>query len=351
MNVNQLKQVLPVLTKHSIVPLIWGVQGIGKTQVVTQAASENGFGIVKLNLATQEVGDLVGLLRHNDDGTVTHACPEWMPTVEAVASGRFPQRGYIFLDEINRAHPDVVQAMFPFITGKTMHTHRLADGWAIVTAANYQTDEFTVTDTSDSAWMSRFCHLNFEPTSAEFVAYAEKREAFSVADFIAEHSELLEAKGRKRPDLNITPDRRAWLEMIAPLENEALDEGTRMEIYSGIVGMTAASRFITFKTTKERRLRLRDILRNYEEVKERVKSLNKNKDTRYDALAAPIQELEAKVEGGIGLEPEEVDNLKKYFLDIPKELLAQTTKKLGRANFKGKNELLNDPIFAKRFFK
>lgn len=342
MNVNQLKNTLPILTKHNIVPFLWGMQGVGKTQVVKQVANEANVGFIHLHLATQEVGDLVGLLRHNDDGTVSHARPEWLPI-----SGK----GVLFLDELNRAHPDVIQACFSLITSRTIHTHTLPEGWKIVAAGNYATDEFTVTDTSDRAWMSRFCHLDFEPTSAEFVAFAEKREAFTVADFISEHGELLESKNRKKPDLNITPDRRAWLEMIAPLENESIDEETRMKIYSGIVGMTAASRFLNFKNTKERRLRLRDILSDYSKVKDRVKSMNKDKDTRYDALAAPIQELEAKVETGVGLEPNEVENLKQYFLDVPKELLAQTIKKLGRANFKGKTDLLNDPVFAKRLFK
>lgn len=342
MNFNQLKQALPVMMKHNVVPFIWGMQGVGKTQGVKQVANAANVGFIHLHLATQEVGDLVGLLKHNEDGSVSHARPEWLPL-----SGE----GILFLDELNRAHPDVIQACFSLITSKTIHTHRLPDGWKIVAAGNYQSDEFTVTDTSDQAWMSRFCHLHFEPTWNEFVAYAEKREAFTVADFIAEHSELLEKKG-KRPDINITPDRRAWLEMIAPLENETLEQETRMEIYSGIVGQIAASLFLSFKNTKERRIRLRDITRDYAAVKERVKACNKDKDTRYDALNAPISELEAKLESGGGLEPSEVENLKKYFLDVPKELLVQTFKKLGRIpNFKGKNELLNDPVFAKRFVK
>lgn len=343
MNINQLKQALPVMMKHNIVPFLWGMQGVGKTQVVRQVANEANVGFIHLHLATQEVGDLVGLLRHNDDGTVSHARPEWLPT---------EGRGILFLDELNRAHPDVIQACFSLITSKTIHMHKLPEGWSIVAAGNYQTDEFTVTDTSDSAWMSRFCHLHFEPTSAEFVAFAESREAFTVADFISEHAELLESKNRKRPDLNTTPDRRAWLEMIAPLENESFDEETRMMIYSGIVGITAASRFLTHKKSPTKRLRLRDILRDYEAVKGQVKAFNKDKDTSYNNLNAPIMELEANVATDKGLTPSEVENLKKYFLDIPKELLAQTFKKLGRvANFEGKSELLNDPVFAKRFFK
>jgi hypothetical protein len=358
MNVNQLKQAVPVMTKHNVVPFIWGMQGIGKTQTLKQIAAEMGykedeeswtsFGFVHLHLATQEVGDLVGLLKHNKDGTVSHARPEWFPKSQP--------RGILFLDELNRAHPDVIQACFSLITSRTIHTHRLPAGWKIVAAGNYQTDEFTVTDTSDSAWMSRFCHIHFEPTASEFIAFAESRKAFTVADFIAEHPELLEKKG-KRPDINITPDRRAWLEMIAPLEKENLDEETRMEIYSGIVGQVAASRFMNFKNSKERRIRLRDIMRDYSAVREQVLSCNRDKDTRYDALNAPISELETKLDQGHKFSTEELMNLKEYLLDIPKELLSQTFKKLGRGGAKSKvdtefmNTVFNDPAFAKRFFK
>lgn len=347
MNVNQLKQAVPVMIKNNVVPFIWGMQGIGKTQTIKQVAQQQGVGFIHLHLATQEVGDLVGLLVQNGADTVKHARPEWLPT---------EGEGILFLDELNRAHPDVIQACFSLITSRTIHTHELPPGWKIVAAGNYQSDEFTVTDTSDSAWMSRFCHIHFEPTAAEFITFAESRNAFTVADFIAEHSELLEKKG-KRPDINITPDRRAWLEMIAPLEEENLDKETRMEIYSGIVGQVAASRFMNFRENPgEKRLRLRDIMRDYSKVQVQVKACNKDKDTRYDALNAPISELETKLEQSYKFSTEELMNLKQYFLDIPKELLSQTFKKFGRmpkskVDTEFMNTVFNDPAFAKRFFK
>jgi len=137
MNIQQAKQTLPILMKHDIVAFLWGVQGVGKTETVRQIADSNGGGFVHLHLATQEVGDLVGLLKHNNDGTVSHACPEWLPTPQAIEAGRFASTGIVFLDELNRAHPDVLQAIFSLVMGKTIHTHKLADGWKIVVAGNY----------------------------------------------------------------------------------------------------------------------------------------------------------------------------------------------------------------------
>lgn len=343
MNITQFKNCLPILLKRNIVPFIWGFQGVGKTQVVSQVAKDLGYGFVHLHLATQEVGDLVGLLVHDSDGTVRHARPEWFPT---------EGKGVIFLDELNRAHPDVIQAMFSFITSKTIHRHKLPEGWKIVAAGNYQSEEMTVTDTSDKAWMSRFCHIEFDPTKAEFCAYAEKRGAESVADFISEHEEMLEASKRSKPNLEITPDRRAWLDMIAPLEDESFDAETRYELYKGIVGTAAASSFSSFRNSKERKLRLRDILTDYPNVKQRVKDLNKDKETRFDALRAPLAEFEVKcVDPAFQFSDTACDNFKQYLLDVPLEMVYAFQKVIGKAKFQNKERLLNDKDFIGKLVK
>lgn len=343
MKLNQVKESLPVLMKHNIVPFIWGAQGVGKTQSVSQVAKDKGLGFVHLHLATQEVGDLVGLLVHNADGTVKHARPEWFPTDD---------KGILFLDELNRAHPDVIQAMFSLITSRTIHTHKLPEGWAIVAAGNYQSDEFTVTDTSDRAWMSRFCHIKFEPSVQEFINYAESRKAVDVADFITEHAESLESKNQKSPDLAITPDRRSWLEMIAKLDTEDMDKALRMELYSGIIGQSIAAQYVTFRDRTDRRVKLRDILIDYPKVSSRIRKLNSGKETRFDLLNAPLQEfLDKASKEFMELTESEIDNLGKFLLDLPLELLSQNLKAIGKVRFTGKDQLFNNAKFTERLMR
>jgi MoxR-like ATPase len=324
--------------KHNVVPFLWGMQGVGKTQSIAQIAESKGLGFIHLHLATQEVGDLVGLLKHNEDGTVSHARPEWMP---------IDGQGILFLDELNRAHPDVIQAMFSLITSRTIHMHKLPVGWKIVSAGNYQSDEFTVTDTSDQAWMSRFCHLHFEPSVDEFIMFAEKRGAIDVADFISEHKELLEPSKRARTEVKVTPDRRAWLEMIAKLDTEDMDESTRMEVYSGIIGTAAAASYLTFKKNPERRIRLRDITDNYSKVKERISLLNSKNEVRFDLLASPLKELETKSDDkDFTLNENQKTNLRQYFQDVPKELAVQSVKVLAKSKNKSIIDLVNEPSFV-----
>lgn len=342
MNIQELKITLPVLMRNRIVPFIWGAQGVGKTQSVKQLAKELDYGFVHLHLATQEVGDIVGLLVHNMDGTVKHARPEWFPT---------EGKGILFLDELNRAHPDVIQAAFSLITERTIHTHKLPEGWSIVAAGNYQNSQFNVTDTSDCAWMSRFCHIDFTPSMEEFTAYAEEKESFNVAGFIREHPELLEHSVKDRFNFStVTPDRRAWLDFLGKLDTEKDIDNNRYEVYSGLVGQVAASSYLSWLKKKHSRLSGRQVLSQYEEVQERVKEYSKDKDTRFDLLSSAAEEIHLymmKKE----LSNLELENLKQFILDVPLELGLKICKKLHDIPGGQKNEILNNPTFVKQFKK
>ncbi len=342
MNIQDFQATLPILTKNSIVPFVWGYQGIGKTQSVGQVAKKLGLGFVHLHLATQEVGDLVGLLVHTGEGTVTHARPEWFPTEGA---------GIIFLDELNRAHPDVIQAMFSFITSKTIHRHKLPEGWVIVAAGNYSNDSFNVTDTSDAAWMSRFCHIHLQPSVAEFTVFAQSKGHDSVAEFISEHNSCLEVKF-ETPDLAIRPDRRSWIDMIGPLEQEQLSDEIRHELYEGIVGLTAASTFMSHKKVATKAILLKDVLADYSKVRARVLSAVSKEGTRFDLLSTPLDELVAQLRVTPDLlTSDSVVNLREFFLDLPLEMLAGVCGQLGGVQFNFKNAILNDPEFIEKLMK
>lgn len=350
MNIRNVKKVLPVLLKHNICPFLWGSQGIGKTESVKQYCKENGLDLRILYTATQEVGDLIGLLVKNDaDGTAYHTRPEWFP-IEG--------KGIIFLDELNRAPNDVLQALFSFITKGALHRHQLPEGWKVVAAGNYQSERFSVTDTSDAAWLSRFCHIDFTPEVEEWLVYAESRGAADVADFVREQPNMLElsAKDAGRLDTSfIVPDRRAMLEGIGMLEiSQELPEDTLYEVYSGIVGPAAASAYLAWKNKKEKSLTLQQILTKYTgSVQARVKSLSSTgNDRRFDLLNQPIDELMVKLETTPNLltKGKYLENIKEYLLDIPKELALKAFVRMAKLpSFHGKDAFINDYDYAVRF--
>lgn len=348
MNIKGIKTVLPILMKNNIVPYLHGSHGLGKTQVVKQTAKELGMKCVTLYLSTQEVGDLIGLLVHDEkSGTVKHSRPEWFPTEEDGPT-------LIFLDEFNRAHPDVLQAMLPFALDRTLHTHKLPAGCAIVVGGNYNSNNYSVTDISDSALLSRFCHLDFKPTREEFIGYAEDNGADDIASFIRDHGNMLEEDTKNEFDISkIKPNRRAWLDFIYPLESEAGLDKDRFEVYSGIVGQAATASFFTHKKTKEAVLDINKVLKNYSSVRAKVLEVAGDKqDVRLDYLNAPIDELLSRLESKKDfLKPEYLDNVKQFLMDIPLELAMKVFKRMSDMQFDNKKNLVNDPEFCGQMSK
>jgi hypothetical protein len=346
MNIINLKKVLPILLEKKIVPFLWGAQGIGKTQTIKQLASELGLGFVHLHLATQDVGDLVGLLIKTKDGKVKHARPEWLPT---------EGKGIIFLDEANRMHPDVMQCMFSFVTEGTIHTHKLGEGWSIIAAGNYENAKFNVTSTvSEAAWISRFCHIDIKPSVSEFLHYADSIGALTVASFIRENNACLEVEDKEGLDKSfITPDRRAWLEMVDRLEDIDLGEN-QFEIYSGCVGTAAAASFISHKRNSEKYVSIDDVLNKYESVRKKVKEFSKSitGEARFDILSVAGDELSIKLEKTPHiLVGNKLENLKLFLTDIPLELTMKIFNDIKNKYFVGKDELFNDKDFINKIIK
>jgi hypothetical protein len=348
MNMKAFKQALPFLLRNKIVPFLWGSQGIGKTQTLYQYCRENDLQLVTLHTATQDVGDLIGLLVKGEDGTVHHARPGWLPT---------EGNGIIFLDELNRAAPDVIQAMFPFVTEGRLHRHILPEGWRVVAAGNYNSDRFMVTDTSDAAWLSRFCHIDFTPTTEEWTVFADSRGMTDIADFIRAQPSMLEltTKDAGRLDTSfIVPDRRAWTEGVGKLDAEDLPVEITYDLYAGLIGTAAAAAYLSWKAKGQRSLSLDQILHRYPgEIQKRVKELSGNdNEKRFDVLNQPIDELFVKLDMTPELlsQTKTLDNLKAYLLDIPKELSMKAFSKMVTMKaFTGRQDLINDPAYVAKF--
>lgn len=358
LSIAESKKGVQILMRNNIVPFIWGTQGLGKTDSIRQLAKELSIGFVPLYLGTQaDMGDILGLLKHNEDGTVSHAVPEWMPTQEQVDKGRFPAKGIVFLDELNRAHPDVLQGMYSFLLDKTIHTHKLAPGWAIVAAGNYENANFNVTSVSDSALLSRFCHIDFKPTVEEFTAFAEDvRGAFSVAAFVRDQPSCVDDTKQSFDFSIVKSDRRAMLDRIAKLENEVMDDSLRYELYKGCVGTAVASAFLTHKTKQEKAISINDVLVRYPAIREKVleaaKPAGKKESARFDLLNTATSELMVKLEANPALlQGEKLENLKAFIMDLPAELAMKLFEDMQKKTFDGKDAILNNPEYVKEFFK
>lgn len=310
-------------------PHLIGHHGLGKSSIVYQWAAENGYKVSERRLGQMaDAGDLIGLQEFIKDvksGMPTHTkhvLPDWFP--------REPKT-IVFLDEVNRSHKDLLQAVFELVYDKSLAGVKLPADCHVVAASNPATDDYSVLDFSDAAFQDRFVHIMFTPTKDEWLSYGrEKGFAPSVVDFIAEFPQMLESADLQSFDLGfVKPSRRSW-EAVSMLEAQPLDESLRLELTVGIVGMEAAQTFRTFKQTYAKTIKVEEVLADYEKVRPEIQKL-KAKD-RNDLFGILTQEMKDYLDKRESTTLSEGMNILSLAEDLPTEHMVSLLKAIQGTN-------------------
>lgn len=241
-DVTELIQLLELTPTDQNIMLI-GRHGIGKSQIIAQHFRARGMTVVPFFLGQMsDPGDLIGLLHKNEQtGRSEFLPPFWWPVAgEPIV---------LFLDELNRARPEILQSVMELALNKSLAGKQLPEGSLVISAVN-EGDEYQLTDL-DPALVSRFNLYEFAPTVDDWLLWAERNAIDPrVTQFIQKHPQFLDGRGMNDTDedaalsgLVKTPDRRAWAKvsrLIDPIER--LD-GSHIKLVAGIVGSAAATAF------------------------------------------------------------------------------------------------------------
>ena len=251
-NANELEKLLAV-TPASQNIMLTGKHGIGKSQILEKFFTARGERVVILFLGQMsDPGDLIGLPRLDEmSGKTLFMPPYWFPTDGKPV--------VLFLDELNRARPEVLQTIMDLTLNRTLAGRKLPEGSRVISAVN-DGEEYQLTDL-DPALVSRFNIYEFKPTAQEWLLWAAKAGLDSrVIDFISENPDMLDGDAFTREDqgLEKSPDRRGWERVSTVLKTNDVTPLLKTVI-AGIVGMPAASKF--FATINQKRLpSARDVL-------------------------------------------------------------------------------------------
>ncbi len=251
-NANELEKLLAV-TPASQNIMLTGKHGIGKSQILEKFFTARGERVVILFLGQMsDPGDLIGLPRLDEKtGKTLFMPPYWFPTDDKPV--------VLFLDELNRARPEVLQTIMDLTLNRTLAGRKLPEGSRVISAVN-DGEEYQLTDL-DPALVSRFNIYEFKPAAQEWLLWAAKAGLDSrVIDFISENPDMLDGGAFTREDqgLEKSPDRRGWERVSTVLKTNEVTPLLKTVI-AGIVGMPAASKF--FATINQKKLpSARDIL-------------------------------------------------------------------------------------------
>src|SRR5262245_18293809 len=161
------KELLDVLrlTPSAQNVLLIGKHGIGKSEIIRQYYEhERGLSVIAFFLGQMsDPGDLIGLLQKDEvTGRSVFLPPYW-----------WPQAGkpiVLFLDELNRARPEILQSVHDLALNRTLAGKRLPEGSIVVAAVN-EGDEYQLTDL-DPALVSRFNLYEFAPSVEDWLLWA-----------------------------------------------------------------------------------------------------------------------------------------------------------------------------------
>lgn len=221
--------------------MLVGKHGIGKSQILENYYASKGEKVVTLFLGQMsDPGDLIGLPEKNEKtGKTDFMLPYWFPTDEKPI--------VLFLDELNRARPEVLQTIMDLTLNRKLAGKSLPKGSRIISAVN-SGNEYQLTDL-DPALVSRFNIYNFEPTVEDWLNWAENAKIDErIINFIQNNPEFLDMNGDDFNSENLErfPDRRSWERTSQIIKKFDKLGDLQKVVVSGIIGNKATADFFRF---------------------------------------------------------------------------------------------------------
>tara|TARA_E500000318_G_scaffold58017_1_gene53735 strand:- start:4130 stop:5149 length:1020 start_codon:yes stop_codon:yes gene_type:complete len=215
-----------------IIPMLWGVAGLGKTTLVQDIAEDLDLSFVDLRLNQYDAGELGGFPILKDD-TMLRARPHFLPT---------EGEGILFLDELPQAPVANQNIAAQLVNERRIGEHAIGEGWTIVCAGN-DLSHRAGTNAMPTHLKDRLLHLEIEPNLDDALHYMNAHGVRpEVTGFLRFKPDQLSKFDK---DAKACPSPRSW-EKVSGILNWGLDEGTEMEAIMGQVGLGAASDFKAF---------------------------------------------------------------------------------------------------------
>lgn len=167
---------IPAMRQRPI--FLIGPPGIGKTQIMEQAARECEIGLVAYTITHHTRQSAVGLpfIVEKEYGGKNYRVTEYtMSEIVASIYNKIEStgltEGILFIDEINCVSETLAPTMLQFLQYKTFGNHKIPEGWIIVTAGNPPEYNKSVRD-FDVVTLDRIKLIHVEADYEVWKAYA-----------------------------------------------------------------------------------------------------------------------------------------------------------------------------------
>jgi hypothetical protein len=223
---------MKILTDAGDTVMLWSAPGIGKNGIVDQLGASEKRKVIPFHAALRETVDLRGIPMGNTaTGTTQWLVPDELPQVER--DGEF---GYLFLDEINQANPQMQAVLGGLILDRRVGDYTLPPGWRIIAAGNRVSDK-AAAQRMPTHLRNRMAHIYITPDVDAWTKWANTNSvAPEVVAFVRLRRELLHMM--PKGDENAFPTPRSITKAAkyvhAPREH-------RMRLFATLIGDAVAA--------------------------------------------------------------------------------------------------------------
>lgn len=301
-----------VLAYHAgLAVMLSGRHGVGKSELLKQAAEELEIDFLVRDLSMMEPPDLMGLPQVVNGRTV-YAAPAALPSGGA---------GLIAMEEMNRCPHYMMAPCLQLLTERKLNDYALPDDWMTVAAINPSEAEYHV-NPLDSALTSRFVQLFIVADAEEWAKWAatEGNIVPKITDFV-----------RHSPSIFDDPDSnpRAWTyasRILSEWETGNYTEKTFAAMMEGTVGEKWAAAFWQFYKHNRAPLAPTEVLSNYTTCRATVRRWLEHREL--DLVSASLELLKEflKVRTNYAalLENEnQMRNARTFLSDLPGDIKTQ----------------------------
>jgi hypothetical protein len=287
--------------------LLIGTHGIGKSELLEQAANKVGIGFICRDLSLMEPPDLVGMPQL--DGKVTrYLPPAFLPT---------GGRGLLVFEELNRCPSYMRAPCLQLLTARTLNDYQLPGGWLPAAAINPSDADYDTQDL-DEALLSRFTRVHVVADRKEWLSWAETAGVHQdVLAYVAHHQTIFQSGPMSNP--------RAWKAASdLLLAAGRVAPRTLALALDGTVGPELATAFCAFRTRGGATLpEASELLSDYGRHRRRV--LACVREGRTDILSQAVFSLELLLQttdsyASVRKDKEQSRNLERFLKDLPPDL-------------------------------
>jgi hypothetical protein len=242
-NHTELADMINVVANDLDMPLmIWGPPGVGKSDVVRQAAADASALLIDIRLSQYDSVDLRGIPSPENGMTVWN-----MPsTLPFIGNDTFPddQLIYLFLDEVTGAAPSTAAVAYQLILDRGVGEHRLKTNVRIIAASNRDGDK-GVTNKMPLPLANRFCHVELAVSAESTIDYfLDTGAPAEVIAFLSWRKSLVTTFDPTKPEKAFATGR-SWASACRVFKSSASSAIKRNAI-AGLIGEGPSLEFFAF---------------------------------------------------------------------------------------------------------